>query len=276
MTDLKEIIKRLEELAPKELAISGFESRIEIGPMTETEQSKTTISRVVVATYLSGRVVTKASQDKANLVLVHQPMFRKPIDSISGVNLTRIRILAKNYISTYVIGSPWIGAKGGLVDTLVDTISLKPANDFLIPGKYADLVPAGRICKTASVMNYSRFGNLLMSKLETDSLQFTGELDDETERILVCSGTILDSNALIRAKEYDVNAIVTGNLNPEVRFAAYEKGMNVFELGTFVTENPGMKRLRHQLSLEFPSLKIEYAESEPITRTLKSYSESMA
>lgn len=276
MTDLKEIIKRLEELAPKELAISGFESRIEIGPMTETEQSKTTISRVVVATYLSGRVVTKASQDKANLVLVHQPMFRKPIDSISGVNLTRIRILAKNYISTYVIGSPWIGAKGGLVDTLVDTIGLKPANDFLIPGKYADLVPAGRICKTASVMNYSRFGNLLMSKLETDSLQFTGELDDETERILVCSGTILDSNALIRAKEYDVNAIVTGNLNPEVRFAAYEKGMNVFELGTFVTENPGMKRLRHQLSLEFPSLKIEYAESEPITRTLKSYSESMA
>ncbi|MHA1480153.1 MAG: Nif3-like dinuclear metal center hexameric protein [Candidatus Thorarchaeota archaeon] len=276
MTDLKEIVKRLEELAPKELTIPGFESRVEIGPITETEQSKTTINRVIVATYLSGRVVTKASQDKANLVLVHQPMFRKPIDSVSGVNLTRIRILAKNYISTYVIGSPWIGAKGGLVDTLVETIGLKPANDFLMPGKYADLVPAGRICKTASVMNYSRFGNLLMSKLETDSLQFTGELDDEAERILVCSGAILDSNALIRAKEYDVSAIVTGNLNPEVRFAAYEKGMNVFELGTFVTENPGMKRLRHQLSLEFPSLKIEYAESEPITKTLKPYSDAMA
>ncbi len=276
MTDLKEIVKRLEELAPKELTIPGFESRVEIGPMTETEQSKTTINRVLVATYLSGRVVTKASQDKANLVLVHQPMFRKPIDSISGGHLTRIRILAKNYISTYVVGSPWIGAKGGLVDTLVDTIGLKPANDFLISGKYADLVPAGRICKTPTVMNYSRFGNLLMSKLEIDSLQFTGELDDEAERILVCSGATLDSNALIRAKEYDVSAIVTGNLDSEVRFAAYEKGMNVFELGTFVTENPGMKRLRHQLSLEFPSLKIEYAESEPITKTLKSYSESMA
>lgn len=274
MTSLREIIKRLDVLAPKELSTPGFKNRVEIGPRTEKRQLKTTINRVIVATYLSARVVTKASQDKANLVITHKPMFTGPIDSISGPHLARLRVLSKNYVSTYVMGSPWIGAKGGLVDALVEAIGLKTVSDFLIPGLYAELVPSGRVCELPTVMNNSRFGNFLMSKMETDSIQFSGEIDDEVKRVLVCTGDTIDSKVLELAKEIDASAVVTGILKPDVRLDAHESGMNVFELGMHVTEHPGMKRLKHQLTLEFPELKIEFVETDPITKVLKPYSES--
>ncbi len=274
MTSLKEIIKRLDVLAPRELSVPGFKSRVEIGPTTTKDQLKTTINRVIVATYLSARVVTKASQEKANLVIMHRPMFMGSIDSISGPYLARLRVLSKNYISTYVMGSPWIAARGGLVDALVETIGFKVVSDFLVPGLYSELVPAGRVCEPPTVMNNSRFGNLLMSKMETESIQFSGEIDDDVQRVLVCTGDIIDSKVLELAKELDISAVVTGILKPDVRLDAHECGMNVFELGMHVTEHPGMKRLKHQLTLEFPELKIEYVKTDQITKVLKPYSES--
>ncbi|MHA1638353.1 MAG: Nif3-like dinuclear metal center hexameric protein [Candidatus Thorarchaeota archaeon] len=274
MTSLREIIKRLDILAPKELSIPDFKSRVEIGPRTEKDQLKTTINRVIVATYLSARVVTKASQEKANLVITHRPMFTEPFDSISGPHLARFRVLSKNYISTYVMGSPWIAARGGIVDAFVETIGFKMVSDFLVPGLYAELVPSGRVCEPPMVMNNSRFGNLLMSKMETESIQFSGDIDDDVQRVLVCTGDIIDSKVLGLAKELDVSAVVTGILKPDVRLDAHESGMNVFEMGMHVTEHPGMKRLKHQLTLEIPELKVEYIETDPITKVLKPYSES--
>ncbi|MFX0046117.1 MAG: hypothetical protein ACFE8Z_09735, partial [Candidatus Hermodarchaeota archaeon] len=62
--------------------------------------------------------------------------------------------------------------------------------------------------------------------------------------------------------------LVTGELSPEVRLLAIEEGLHIFELGAFVTEEPGMRRLRHQFSLEFPDLKVEFVESAPPTKSL--------
>ena len=86
----------------------------------------------------------------------------------------------------------------------------------------------------------------------------------------MCPGTLIDHNVMSLADNLETNAVVTGNLDPQVRIAAHEVGMNVFELGVNVSEHPGMKRLKHQLSLEFPELKIDYAEAEPISKILKS------
>ena len=47
-----------------------------------------------------------------------------------------------------------------------------------------------------------------------------------------------------------------------------EEGMQVYEAGAFVTEEPGMNRLKHQLSLQFTDLKIDYTKSEQVTKIL--------
>ncbi|MFX0107675.1 MAG: Nif3-like dinuclear metal center hexameric protein [Candidatus Hodarchaeota archaeon] len=268
MTTLLRIIKYLEEIAPPHLSFNGLESRVEVGPQTESEQEKTTVNRVIVCTYPSGRVVTKASQEKANLLLTHRALFPYAIDRLAGLDLIRVRLLAKNYISSFVIGSPWICARDGIADALVEALGLGKSRDFMVEGDLGDIVPAGRICRPPSVMNHSRFANYLAEKLGTDTTNFTGDLDDEVGEVLVFPGFHIDMPELVLAKRQNVMTIVTGSLTPEVRLLASEEGLHVIELGSFTTEEPGMKRLRHQFSLEFPELKVEFTESHPVSKPL--------
>jgi putative NIF3 family GTP cyclohydrolase 1 type 2 len=255
-------------IAPPHLVFGGLHSRVEIGPQTEKEQEKTTVNRVIIATYPSGRVVAKATQDKANLLVTHCPIFPFAIDRLSGLDLIRVRLLTKNYISSYMLGGAWICARDGIADALVETLELSKKGEFLVLGDSDDLVPAGRICQPKSAMNHSLFANYLTEKLGIGTVKFSGDLDEEVGQTLVFPGSLLDVPEVLAAKKQEITTMVTGELSPEVRLLAAEEGMQVYEAGAFVTEEPGMNRLKHQLSLQFPDLKIDYTKSEPVTKTL--------
>ena len=276
MTTLLQIVKRLQELAPRDMTIQGLESRVEVGPQTDTDQTNTTVKRVLIATYPSARVVTKASQDKSNLLVTYRPLFPFVIDRLSGLDLVRVRLLAKNYISTYVIGSGWLSARDGLTDALVNTLGLERIGDFSTESDYGQLAAIGRICKPPGVKNHSGFANYLPSKLNLNMVLFSGDLDDDVGDVLVIAGSQTDRPDIINARKQDIKTLVTGELSPELRLLAKEEGMNTFELGAFVSEDPGMKRLRDSISLEFPEMKIDFIAATPLTQGLKPYKEEMA
>ena len=268
MVTLLRLVKYLEEIAPPRMSFGGVETRVEIGPQTDVEQEKTTINRVLVTTYPSGRAITKASQDKANLLISHRPLFPFALDRIYGNDLIRVRLLTKNYISSLVVGTAWISARGGIGDALVEALGLSKVSEFMLVGDHGDLVPGGRICQVPTSMNHSRFANYIAEKLSLSNIHFTGDLDEEVKHTLLLPGYYVDMPEIVDAKKHDVSTLVTGELSPEIRLMANEEGLNLLELGQFVTEEPGMKRLRHQISLEFPELKIEFAESLPISKGL--------
>ena len=276
MTSLLDIVKRLQDLAPRELSIRGLESRVEIGPQTETEQANTTVNKLLIATYPSARVITKATQDKANLLVTYRPLFPFAIDRLSGLDLVRVRLLTKNYISSYVIGSGWLCTRDGLNDTLVETLGMKRSGDFITEGDFGNMVAIGRSCKPPGVKNHSGFVNFIADKLSLDTVSFSGDLDDEVGDVLVIAGNGVDMPEIINAKNQDLETLVTGELSPEIRLLAYEEGINTLELGAFTTEEPGMKRLRDVASLEFPELKVDFADSSNLTRALRPYKDDMA
>ncbi|TXT57765.1 MAG: hypothetical protein BAJATHORv1_10472 [Candidatus Thorarchaeota archaeon] len=269
MTNLREIIKYLENVAPRDLTVGEHDSRIEIGPQTEQEQLNTTVNRILIATYPSGRVVTRSTQDKANLLITHFPIFRYPSDQISGLDLVRVRLLAKNYISSYVLGSAIVGARDGLTDAVVDALELQKLQEFYTIGKYVDAASLGRICQINENMNHSRFADYVAMKMEQEAVKFTGDLDRKVDSILVCPGHYLGIPELIAANQMNVKTIVTSGVAPETRLVAAEQGLNVIELREFVMEELGMKRLRHRMSLEYPELKIEFTSSEPVSKNLR-------
>ncbi|MDH4213094.1 MAG: Nif3-like dinuclear metal center hexameric protein [Candidatus Thorarchaeota archaeon] len=276
MTTLLQIIKRLQELSPREMTIQGLEDRVEIGPQNPTEQANTTINRILIATYPSARVVTKASQDKSNLLVTYRPLFPYVIDRLSGLDLVRVRLLTKNYISSYVMGSGWLCARDGLNDALCDALGVERIGDFLAEGDYGEYVPFGRICKPQSVKNHSGFVNYVASKLNLNTIMFSGDLDDEVGDFLLVAGCHVDMPHIINAKKQDIDTLVTGELAPEIRLLAHEEGINTLELGSFVTEDPGMKRLRDSISLEYPELKVEFMASTQVAHGLRPYKEDMA
>lgn len=276
MTTLLQIVKRLQELAPQEMTVQGLLSRVEIGPQTETDQTNTTINRVLIATYPSARVVTKASQDKSNLLVTYRPLFPYAIDRLSGLDLVRVRLLSKNYISTYVIGSGWLCARDGLNDALTDVLGLKRISNFNTESDYGQLAAIGRVVKPPGVKNHSGFVNYLASKMKLNMVMFTGDLDDEVGDVLVSAGSHIDMPDILSARRQDIETLVTGELSPELRLFAHEEGLNTLELGVFVTEDPGMKRLRDSISLEYPELKIDFIATNPVTQGLKAYKDEMA
>jgi putative NIF3 family GTP cyclohydrolase 1 type 2 len=276
MVNLLQILKRLQELSPREMTVQGLEDRVEIGPQNSSEQANTTINRVLIATYPSARVVTKASQDKSNLLITYQPLFPFAIDRLSGLDLVRVRLLSKNYISTYVIGSGWLCARDGLNDALCDALGVERIGEFQAESDYGQYVPLGRVCKLLSVKNHSGFVNYLASRMKLSTVLFSGDLDDEVEDFLLVAGSHVDMPHIIDAKRQDLATLVTGELTPEIRQLANEEGINTIELGSFVTEDPGMKRLRDSISLEYPDLKVEFMASPPIAQALRPYKDDMA
>ena len=276
MTNLLQIIKRLQQLAPLEMTIGGYEGHVEVGPQTETEQSNTTVNRILIATYPSARVVTKASQDKANLLVTYRPFFPFAIDRVTGLDLVRLRLLAKNYISTYTMGSGWLGARDGITDAFVQSLGLEKIGEFTTESDYGQLTAIGRICKPLGVTNHSGFANYIASKMNLNNVIFSGNLDDEVEDILVIAGSLVDVPDIMNARKQDLSTLITGELAPEVRLLAKEEGLNILELGAFTTEEPGMKRLRDSISLEFPDLKIDYTACLPVVQGLRPYKEDMA
>lgn len=276
MTSLLELVKRLRELSPQEYTIRGLESRVEIGPQTETELANTTINRVLIATYPSARVVTKATQDKVNLLVTYRPLFPFAIDRLSGLDLIRVRLLTKNYISTYAIGSGWLCMRDGLNDALVETLGFKKKGDFMAESDFGELAPMGRICIPPGVKNQSGFANYLAGKMGLETVLFSGDLDDEVKDVLVIAGSNVDMPEVIAAKNQGLDTLVTGDLSPEIRLLANEEGVNTLELGAFTTEEPGMKRLRDVMSLDFPEMKIEFTESGSLARALRPYKDDMA
>jgi putative NIF3 family GTP cyclohydrolase 1 type 2 len=276
MTTLLELIKRLSELSPREHTIRGLEPRVEIGPQTETEQANTTINRVLIATYPSARVVTKATQDKANLLVTYRPLFPFAIDRLSGLDLVRVRLLAKNYISSYVIGSGWLCNRDGLNDAMIETLGFKKIRDFMTESDFNQSTAIGRICKPADAKNQSGFVNYVAGKMELDTVLFSGDLDDEVKEVLVIAGNGVDMPEIINAKNQNLETLITGELSPEIRLLANEEGINTLELGAFATEEPGMRRLRDVISLDFPEMKVEFTESGSVAKALRPYKNDMA
>lgn len=276
MTTLLDLIKRLSELSPREYTIRGLEGRVEIGPQTETDQANTTINRVLIATYPSARVVTKATQDKANLLVTYRPLFPFAIDRLSGLDLVRVRLLAKNYISSYVIGSGWLCSRDGLNDALVEGLGFKKVGNFMTESDFSQSTAIGRICKPVGVKNQSGFVNYVAGKMGLDTVLFSGDLDDEVKEVLVIAGNSVDMPEIINAKNQNLDTLITGELSPEIRLLANEEGINTLELGAFATEEPGMKRLRDVISLDFPEMKVEFTESGSIAKALRPYKDDMA
>ncbi len=272
MTTLRDVILHIHSLASRDLQVFGHSGRIEIGPDIESEQEKTTIKRITVSSYPSSRAVTKASQDKSNLLLTSQPLFREPIKTITASHLTRVRLLVKNYISTYVIGSAWVAARDGIADALVKTLDLKLDGEFHVQGDFQRLVPLGRVCKPQNTTNHSGFANYIVDRMELESITFTGNLDADVKQVLVCPGEYLNIQLMEKARREGLKTVITGDVTPDTRHYVHNMGVSLYEIGSITTDEPGMKRLRHHLSSEFPEMQIDFAESQSFTQSLRPYS----
>ncbi len=268
MTSFRDIVKYLEKIVPPSECPPWHPGTVEIGGRNEYEQMRTTVNKIVIATYPSSRAVTRASQEKANLMIIYRPLFAEPLSSLTGKGLTRMRILVKNYISVYVVGGGYIGARDGLSDALIKLLEFDRAEDFTVSWEGRPFI-VGRAATVPVPMNHSRLSHYISEKLGISSVQFTGDVDADVRKVVVVPGSRFSERDILAMHERGLSTLFTGEITPRARLLGYELGLNIIEAGPFVTEEPGMRLLKSRIALGFPELRVEFVDSSSPTQMLQ-------
>lgn len=193
-----EIISRIEELAPLELAESWDCS----GPAVET--SKTEINRIMLCLTVTENVVRQAHEKNCDMIIAHHPLFCVPLEWRD--------------IDIYSAHTNLDRANGGTTDTLIKKLGLKPSQtlDFL---RFVEL--------EISIADF-----LEKLKKVSPNLRYVNNHGVKNlKKIAFCAGS--GAEFIQEAFENGADALVTGDLKFHT---ALESPIIVFDIGHFESE----------------------------------------
>lgn len=264
MVFLSDIIEVVERLAPTQLALPDDEIGMQVGDVKRDEWGRKNIRSVVVALDPSITVIQHAVDVKAQLLITHHPIFHNSLSELSGGLLQKIRALTSNYISLYVAHTNWDSAENGVNDTLIDLLGLVKTGVVTVKSSSGVEQPLGRLCApTGGLMSLKLLLEIIKDKLKSQVITYTGELDSEVKKIIVCSGAGDDISLLRNACNMGVDTYITGSASHHALLYSKENNLKLVAAGHYETENPGMKRLSQILQVELPEVKIRFFDSQP-------------
>lgn len=126
MTQIKEIIKKIEQYAPKSLAMDGDPVGLQIG----TDEKE--VTKVLVALDVRPEVVEEAIQQDVHFIFSHHPVMFKPAKNLDYSNPQNAMYadIIKHDITVYSAHTNIDRAKNGMNDWLSEKIGLKDVQPF--------------------------------------------------------------------------------------------------------------------------------------------------
>ena len=215
----QEIIKKIENIAPQEIA----QSWDCVGFMAQTDND--VISKVMICLSPTEDVISQAVSQGCDMIISHHPMFEMSLNSV---------LLNEKYqpkIDIYSAHTNLDLAIGGTTDTLIKifnsylndnyqviTLPVQSEQDFL---RYIEFKEPVKIIELASILR----------KISPD-LRYVNNLKIETVRkIAFCAGS--GSEFIKLAKDNDADCLVTG----DVKFhTAIESEIVLFDIGHYCSE----------------------------------------
>ena len=226
-----EIIRRIEEFAPPELAESWDCS----GWLIETD--KQNVRKIMLCLTVTDDVIKQAKNQNCDMIISHHPLFYIPLTFSSPLAGEGVQRTGEGLIDIYCAHTNLDRTRGGTTDILIDTLGL------------SDCV----ICEAAEPMHYDceersckairpfvRYANCnieinkFISKLRTISpnLRYVNNYDvSELKKIAFCAGS--GAEFIKEACENGADALVTG----DIKFhTALESPIVLFDIGHFESE----------------------------------------
>ncbi|MCC5917984.1 MAG: Nif3-like dinuclear metal center hexameric protein [Cryomorphaceae bacterium] len=130
MTALKDIIRVLENWAPKSLQENYDNVGLQIG------NPDVKISRALITLDITVEVLEEAIAEGCNLIIAHHPLIFRPLKKITGSNLVErcVEMAIKNDIALYAIHTNLDNVNNGVNKIIADKLQLKN-QQILQPGK---------------------------------------------------------------------------------------------------------------------------------------------
>lgn len=244
--NLSEIVRKLEVIAPPELAEEFDEGRIGL-----TLDLKNEVNRIAVALDPTEYTLKRAADIGADLLITHHTLLFHSINSISCKLATHLKIALDNNISLYAMHTNYDRAEGGVNDILAEKLGLKNI-EKLDMGCIGEMDPVSR----------DVFINHVCKSLNTH-VQYVGE-KEMIAKVMVFGGSGFKGPFLDIANSMKVDAYVSSELKHDV--IRNFTDMLLVDATHYATENPAMQALATRLENDL-GIDTEFIDHNPLIRT---------
>ena len=229
MVKVKEIVSKIEEFAPCELAYDWDNT----GFITGDPEKE--VKKVYITLDMFKENADEAAECGADMVISHHPVLFKGIQKIdlNSQDGYVIKKLIENDIALYAAHTSVDCAEGGINDILAKKLGLKETrvieeND---KNKNAGL---GRVGTIENSVLLKDFANEVKKALNTPCVRVCGDLDREIKTVAVGGGACDD--LIEKAKELGADVMVTADMKYHISAQSVDSGICVIDAGHFPTE----------------------------------------
>ena len=229
---LNRLINFLEEKFPIFLAEEWDNVGLQIGK----RDSK--INGILLSLDLTEKVIDKAIEIGANLIITHHPLIFKPLKNISSDSLMgkKIMKLIENGISVYSMHTNLDSGKSGLNDFLGENILELKLGKILDPmEKNGREYGIGRVYKLEETLSLEKISEILKEKLKLQSINVVKSGKDiEIKKVAIVSGA--GASYWRKAKKLGAQVLITGDIKYHEAIDAREENFNLIDIGHFESE----------------------------------------
>ena len=212
---------------------------------------------VVLAMDVTDKVIDKALEMDAKLIISHHPMFFSGSKNIIegtylGDNIIKI---IKNNISVFSYHTSMDVADDGVNDTLFEKLDLK--NKSILT--YEEEKPMGLIGEFERELTLTDLDKFLREKLQVAKIKYYGREDRNIKKVAILGGS--GSDFISQAKEAGVDAYITSDIKYHDGQRAYEDDLILVDVGHFYSERIILPKIKKKLQENFKDLDFYIQES---------------
>ena len=248
----RELIEKLEELAPRSLACDWDNPGFLAG------RGDKKIKKVLVALDATDRVVEQALLEHADLLLTHHPLTLDGVRKIQAETLTGHKIfsLISRDICHYAMHTNYdVVEMGG---TAGEMMKLRQPEVLEVTGtdsKTGEPEGIGRVGSLVRPVTVEECAQIVKRIFALDTVKIFGDLDQVIERVAICPGS--GKSMIGTAIRKKAQVIITGDIGHHDGIDAVDQGIAVIDAGHYGLEHIFVDHMAQYLRQQFPELEIK-------------------
>lgn len=235
---VKEILNKLDEMAPLSLALSYDNVGFLVG------DSNAEVKTAVVALDCTKEVLDFATEKNAELIITHHPLIFDPLKSVTNESSEIVFSLISSKISLISMHTNLDSAKGGVNDALAKALELTKVKKIVDDEGFAF-----RKGELKHKMSADEFAVFVKQKLG-GVVRYT-DSDTLIKTVAVCGGSGGD---LLDLAKQNADAFVTADVKHKQLIKAANMNYSIFDAGHFHTENTVIEPFCDAIKKAIPSV----------------------
>ncbi|MFX0178355.1 MAG: Nif3-like dinuclear metal center hexameric protein [Candidatus Hodarchaeota archaeon] len=252
---LEDIISLLEnKIAPKSFNVDSEIYGIHYG----SKQNDKVIKKVLLTVNLDLESIHFAIKNKVNLIISIYPLITEPLTKFNSNLINKLSLLSKFPITIFALNLAYMGAQGGVTDTIMEALYLQLDKIFEIKTSDKTSVPIGRICfpkryiKNEKPITLETLIKRVKSNLKMKTVNYVGDIQKIIEKVCIIAGNLNFLKILKESIKEECDSFVIGNIDYFLASYAKDLGLTLIEVSQYEANLLSVKKLYNILSLQYP------------------------